>query len=930
MAYNPFNIFRRNQKALFAVLTVFVMVVFTLSSGVAGGDFFETVSRWLGSKGGGTVVCKIDGRKITDRELDGDARSLRYKRLMANKFMSLAAVQTQQSLEGYLSEQRSRVGPEGQQTIDGTLGLLRELPRFAQQPGGLEQIINLLPGYANSLNTKIDSPTAREEDKEAARVAQRLVLLLRTQILGGGRHYFLNAPNRNQNDLIEFVLWQKKADQLGIKFGREDVKRLIQTEFALMFKNDVPVRTAMAKETQGFTLEKCYDALAEEFRVRAAQTAVLGSTGRHGEAPVYATPYEAFEYYRDQTSPSVYSLLAIPAAAFVPQVTDVPTEAQLVELFKKHETAEPNPKNETPGFKLPRKLAIAFLGITGEEPYYKKVAEEQIKVGEVMAKVSGVFTVPVAGVGPAWNAAAAAPLTLKEPAVDAAYNAYKNLFEYHRNKNYEKSTLTPKSKFSSWEHDDPILPTNAVKAGTVAATIGAFVGQVAGHGNPAAAATLASTAPLAYEIRDRVKVGIPFALSAMPTPALLQSAVGGIAQFEANLPKPLSIEAVRPELIKEAIPKRAKALALGGQPDPTNPTATAEKGDLDNFIAKLEEMSDKDKEKGRMFAAGVVKPKDKAAVEKYIAEFAAARGLTVGKSVEARDEWALETDPGLAPLVAAHNKERGATYKPFGREFFVTISGFDQNTFRPTYGPTTDTFIASRFTTATGRDPFGPTTNYVTWRTEDVAPAKRGYGEAKPDVIAAWKHLTARDKAREHAERVVAAVRDQAGADPSRILRDLRQGVIDIAPAKVKDQVREVFTLDPVAPFVPGPGGRVQPFGMSESANVPYPTRDMVSALLDNREKPLKTAFVLTDAPKDTYYVAVLTNRTLKQPSEFRLDAYSQTGTAQGMLGEHRREAVRKAHESVIALLKQEFKFEATDDQKKKLEENAKTGSRDE
>jgi hypothetical protein len=33
MAYNPFNIFRRNQKALFAVLTVFIMIMFTLQSG---------------------------------------------------------------------------------------------------------------------------------------------------------------------------------------------------------------------------------------------------------------------------------------------------------------------------------------------------------------------------------------------------------------------------------------------------------------------------------------------------------------------------------------------------------------------------------------------------------------------------------------------------------------------------------------------------------------------------------------------------------------------------------------------------------------------------------------------------------------------------------------------------------------------------------
>jgi hypothetical protein len=36
MAYNPFNIFRRNQKAIFAVVTVFIMFTFVLSSGLGG------------------------------------------------------------------------------------------------------------------------------------------------------------------------------------------------------------------------------------------------------------------------------------------------------------------------------------------------------------------------------------------------------------------------------------------------------------------------------------------------------------------------------------------------------------------------------------------------------------------------------------------------------------------------------------------------------------------------------------------------------------------------------------------------------------------------------------------------------------------------------------------------------------------------------
>ena len=72
MAYNPFNIFRRNQKAIFAVLTVFIMFTFVLSSGLGGGaDFFDWLPRWLGQKSKkGDVVCTIDGGKIYSSELE--------------------------------------------------------------------------------------------------------------------------------------------------------------------------------------------------------------------------------------------------------------------------------------------------------------------------------------------------------------------------------------------------------------------------------------------------------------------------------------------------------------------------------------------------------------------------------------------------------------------------------------------------------------------------------------------------------------------------------------------------------------------------------------------------------------------------------------------------------------------------------------------
>src|SRR5579859_2708864 len=92
MAYNPFNIFRRNQKAIFAVVTVIIMFVFVLSSGLGGGaDFFDWLPRWLAGKSKkGDILCKIDGEKIYPSELNGP-NGLRSKRVMANRFMIGAA-----------------------------------------------------------------------------------------------------------------------------------------------------------------------------------------------------------------------------------------------------------------------------------------------------------------------------------------------------------------------------------------------------------------------------------------------------------------------------------------------------------------------------------------------------------------------------------------------------------------------------------------------------------------------------------------------------------------------------------------------------------------------------------------------------------------------------------------------------------------------
>lgn len=910
MAYNPFNIFRRNQKALFAVLTVFIMVMFTLQSGVVGGDAIENLARWLGARGSKDPVCKIDGSNVSSTELDGQ-KGLQHKRVLANRFMYTAAGFSLESLKEYANQQQSKLSPQGKEMADSANGAFNALlnPQYRSNP----QILQfLLDDARRRIADTLSSPAAKAEDREVARYFQKAFTIQELLVVSRDEHYFVGAPNRNRRDLLEFVLWQKKADQLGIKFSKDDVKRLIVNEFDGAFRSDVNVRKYM-QNTPGFTMEATMEAIGEEFRVRAAQSAVLGQVSRYGRATGVATPYEAFEYYRDQTSPSFYEIISVPAQGFLDKVNQEPTQAQIDELYRKYKDDEPNPLRETPGFKEPRKIKVAFFGITGEEPYYKKLAEEQIKVGEAMAKLSGAFTVPLPGAGGGWAAAAAGAANLKDPALSAAYEAYKTMFEGEVRLKY--MTNDPLLR--------DVLDTNWSKGGSAAAAVGAFGAHGLGFGHPAAAAALVASAPYAYEMRDRAKVGVPLILAPATGPALLPGALAGAAASKLNEPKPMPLDAKRGELLKGTAEARAKALAFGERFSPDRPT---EKGDLDRFIEELAKMSEGGK------------PKDKAATEKYIKDFVAARGLAVtGESTALHGEWTLDEDPGLRELLNAQKDavalasraHGGRAYIPFGQSFFTTFR-FDPMTGAQRRTPTSGTFLGEKYPPlelggATAK------TKYVYWRTEDKAAASLSDGDARPAVVAAWKRAKARELAKARADKMAEAIRAFPNSDGAVVipfLYDQKSGLMrEFLDPKALKQVNQ-FPVTGVSPLVTGIQGLAR-FQLPPTENMPFVTPEIVKELIDNRDKPLKTVLVFTDPGKDVYYVATLVRRDLKTPGDFRDEVTGPRANSQRVIEFAQNDAEIKARQSVLELLKKEFRYEETEEQKKKLDESVKAGTRD-
>jgi hypothetical protein len=223
------------------------------------------------------------------------------------------------------------------------------------------------------------------------------------------------------------------------------------------------------------------------------------------------------------------------------------------------------------------------------------------------------------------------------------------------------------------------------------------------------------------------------------------------------------------------------------------------------------------------------------------------------------------------------------------------------------------------------------------WRTEDIAPTKVNRIAARDAITAAWKRIKAREEALKYANTMAEKIRASTAAnfislDPTlnHLEHELRLQV-DLSDGKTLQRARR-FSIDGVAPLGLRAGAfgsmQLSAFNMTESDDIPYPTLEMARSLIDNREKGFKTVMVLADAPKDMYYVVILKDRIPKRPDEFIQDVYSAQGPMREILDLYRAETMKRARESVLELLKQEFKYEETEEQKKLLDDSTKSGGR--
>ncbi|GEM_PF-6766403 len=151
---------------------------------------------------------------------------------------------------------------------------------------------------------------------------------------------------------------------------------------------------------------------------------------------------------------------------------------------------------------------------------------------------------------------------------------------------------------------------------------------------------------------------------------------------------------------------------------------------------------------------------------------------------------------------------------------------------------------------------------FTVWKADDVAAHEPAFDEVRPRVLAAYKAIKARDKARGHADRIAQSLRE-AGGDMAKV-REAYPGIDPIAVSPVP-LWSSAGSLSP---------NRFMGFGRVEPVQLPgvrFPAEDFHTSLFKSKEGDV---VVLANQPQDTYYVVRVAKR---EPTTY--DAFAKSRT---------------------------------------------------
>lgn len=833
MSFNPFDPIRKYQKTFLAAACILCMVVFIFSFGP--GDLFQTLLGRMANSGQGSPVTKVGGQMVTTGDLD----RVRRLRERANEFMIQAC-----SFQYAKQEARDRE-------------------------------------RANTPNATPQTP----EEMERSQNLQAFAQWAQSPFLFGSPTYF--GDNLTQNaDNLDWLVWQQEADRLGIQLSDRDLALIFNRETSTKNWWEPGKDITLIPGLEGFFSEEralrdmgaseVLEILRQEFRVLLAKESLLGLTtgprllrdpdfrrsspnfGKFFANPLAPTPAEFKEYFNQQRTMVNALVLPLDTASFLSsEGVEKPSEETLRTLFESGKDREADASMERPGFKIPRKVQVAYVTSTNEKPWFK-TAVARFQALRVLAPITSAPGGPAAALGSLW--------TWVDPtdAVSGSMGEVSWIYPLtsigRRDEligAYDQRLRTSRIRgglLESWltAPIDQVHATNATRALPIATLVAANIAPMPGVGSLVGADALWKGSAARYEIKERLPLIAQsrlIGLSPMQPLGGILPTIGAIASVLPSIPKSLDEKNIGNQLMPEIVNLAAR--------EDAEATWKRLKADIAAFKGKT----------------------DKAEAETFIASEVKRLGLTYKVMTAPKDRFDLAKDPALDPFRSAYDaKNFGSTnVPPFATKFFQTQGTYDPQGWASNMQENSP-FFMDNWTEA--REPF------LYWRVEDQRPQARTFEQAKADVEKYWLvEKYAVPRAREKAMAIAAEANgmlppeDKAKADPKKkywatTYRDiLPEAVTFLSSQKISGKPSAPFELENVTRLIPQKTTNpFQPLGYDpyqfQASQIPFPRENFLDQIL-GLTKPGQAA-VLRDRPGSTFYVVVLLSRTEPSPLEFQ------------------------------------------------------------
>jgi hypothetical protein len=873
MASSPFRVFRKHQKVIFAALTILCMVTFVMCSGLSAGEnFLSTLGVAFGVRHRPDIVATLYGKDVSAQEI----QELRAQRRLAEAYIrAITQVDREQVLNAVMNA--SKKWDEPQQRVVQQVLMYRYLsmqsPQFrAQYFQALQQLQGLHFQFEVAKKTAEAGLT-----QDLLRALEREIMLMIRP-----RNEFYFGGTTSLEDALDFMIWRHEADRRGIQLTHQDINDLVlrETDNRGIPRADQKNIEESLRRFRNFTPDSFRTALADEFRVRIAKTALMGDDRSDPTSAVtWATPYEFWQFYKENRTENEIAALPIPVRNkdFLAQVGQ-PSEKDLKELFEKYKDVEYQEGSPDPGFKVPPRIEVEWVSAKADSDLYRKEAARVASLTQVGFQVLAGGRQTMSGSVAVDAITVALPIVFDFPLI----NQYQ--IEQYRFRN--PSWTEEWSKFFN-----PQLHESSIRrANNVAATIGQALGSAATQAPVLSSGLTYLGSAALHESRDRGSIGttmIATTAALAPTgPAPLISAA--LVDDASPHPQFVPLSEVKDQLEEKVQQDMAKKLAQ------------AEFADLEKELRALTaQIRDKS-----LMSEVLNRPEAIAAMVGQAFGSAAtgapaALGVQIALSSPVTNSYlkafqdALVTTlagpspypllvSSLTPLekirkaidqaVARHGFEHGVTRKPEDRQTIAGDEGLK---------PFKDAFLSyRRFGEPKPKEfsdqfnqlfqnpnsytpqqwPLGSDSDqsFAFWKTNDKAAYVPTFAEVQDKVKDWWQLDKARALAEKEAEELKAKAQGQPDAE-----RWLKDGTKHSEP---------MFTLDEVAALVKGrtpfAGGSFSPGYQRYTIppeKIEYPGAGLEKDLLDLKD--VGQVIVRPNRPKTTYYVLALAKRT--KPSEF-------------------------------------------------------------